>query len=149
SVLTTEALLDDEVRQASEARRRRTPERRGGLRIERRILIGLAALALVLLAGALYARQEATTLQVQLLVELRSGQDHLEAGKTALKLANEQHSAAKIKEAQTDFNAAKASFAHARHRADSSALLTIAARIPGPSFYLGPRLAAIDSLSDM
>jgi hypothetical protein len=113
------------------------------------VALALAAVVFVLLVAGLYARQKAVALQAQLVGDLRAGQGHLEAGKVALKLANEQHSQARIAEAQADFASAKVSFASAKARADGSLLLGIAARIPGPNLYFEPRLTAVDGVAEM
>ena len=143
-------MLDDELTEAARDAEHGAPYlRRTGRPTQIRIAFGIGAVILLLLAGGLYARQKALTLEAQLVADFRSGQAYLEAGKTALKVANEQHSAAKIAEAQADFLKAKAGFASARRRADGSRLLAIGAHIPGINLYVQPRLAAIYGLSDM
>jgi hypothetical protein len=108
-----------------------------------------AALLVILAAGGFFLRQKADSLQADIASQLNLGQSQLEAGKTALKLANQEHKAGAITQAQADFVAARKSFASARTRAGASKLLRWGSRVPGLDRYVNPRVAAIDRISDM
>jgi hypothetical protein len=141
-------LLDDDLTQSARGVGQSRPYPRG-LPPKAKLAFGLAVVAFLLLASVIYARQKAVALEVQLVADLRSGQGHLEAGKVALKLANEQHSEARIAEAQANFASAKKMFGSAKDEADGSLLLSVFARIPGPNLYFEPRLAAVDGVAEM
>jgi uncharacterized protein DUF4012 len=109
----------------------------------------LAALMMLLAAGGVVLRQKAVRLQADLAAQLNLGQSQLEAGKTALKLANQEHKPGALTQAQSDFVAARNSFAAAKARADASKLLQWGSSVPGLDRYVKPRVGAVDRISDM
>lgn len=129
--------------------------RRSGRGSRRGLLRGLGILLVAMIAlGAVgeYGYLEyhrLTRLVGATAQDFRSGQQHLEEGKASLRQASSAHDPAKIQQAKTSFTAAAASFKRARERVDHDPTFLRASMVPVVSSYVGPRLAAVDSLADM
>ena len=125
-------------------------------RRRRRALIAAAIVVLILVGGVggsalayTTIKNQAAQLQAQLTVHLQMAQGELEAAKTSLRLANDNHDAKLTTEAKAHFTAAAAQFTAARSIADNSQLLGRLEQAPEIGNLVRARHVAVDAIADM
>ena len=110
----------------------------------------VAAVALLVIAGGLYARHAVGSLTAEVAADFRSGQAALEAGKSQLKVAAAAHDLAGIQKSQVEFAAAEADFQAGAAAIDHSRLVGLAGAVPiAGSGFVSPRVQAVDHLAAM